>query len=152
VITAWRIVKARYAEDAFSGIASRRQGGRWNPIGVPVVYTSATVSLASLELLAHIESDVVNEFTLISCSFHEALIETVEDSRLPRNWSAVPPPRELQTIGFEWYTSRASAVLAVPSAVLPMEMNYLLNPDHPDFRSIDIGAPRPFKLDFRLLT
>jgi RES domain-containing protein len=119
---------------------------------VPVVYTSATVSLASLELLAHIESDVANEFVLIACSFHEALIETIEERRLPKSWSAVPPPRELQQIGLEWYTSRASAVLAVPSAVLPMEMNYLLNPDHPDFRSIDLGEPRASKLDFRLLT
>ena len=150
--TSWRIVKARYAEDAFSGIASRRRGGRWNPIGIPVVYTSASASLASLELLAHIESDVINDFVLISCSFHEALVETAEDSRLPENWRTVPPPPELQQIGFEWYTAQISAVLAVPSALVPIEMNYLLNLDHPDFRSIDISEPRPFKLGFRLLT
>jgi RES domain-containing protein len=152
VITAWRIVKTRYADDAFTGAASQRRGGRWNPPGVPVVYTSGSSSLAALETLAHLESDVVNDFLIISCSFHEVLVEEIAPARLPENWNDVPPPSELQQIGYEWATSRSSAVLKVPSAVIPNEFNYLLNPAHPDFRSIDVGEPRPFRLDYRLLT
>jgi RES domain-containing protein len=150
VVTAWRIVKNQYAEDAFTGLASARRGGRWNPPGMPVVYTSGGAALAALELLAHIESDVANDFVIISCSFHDVLVETVAD--LPENWSAVPPPPELQQICHAWATSRYSAVLQVPSAVVPMEFNYLLNPEHPDLHSIDVGKPMPFRLDYRLLT
>jgi RES domain-containing protein len=152
VITTWRIVKAKYAEDAFSGIASRKHGGRWNPPGVAVVYTSDSPALATLELLVHIESDVLNDFALISCSFHEALIDQVDSARIPDNFRAVPPPAALQQIGYEWVTNGSSPVLKVPSAVVPEQFNYLLNPEHPDFRSIDVGQPRPFTLDYRLLT
>ncbi len=152
MITTWRIVKTKYVDGAFSGIASRRAGGRWNPIGVPVVYTSASTALAALELLVHIESDVLNDFAILSASFHEALVDELDPDTLPQDWSAVPPPPALQQIGLDWATSKRSPVLKVPSAVVPIEFNYLLNPEHPDFRSIDIGQPRPFRLDFRLLT
>ena len=153
MITAYRIVKTQYAEDAFAGHASRRHGGRWNPPGIPVVYTSATTSLAALETLAHIESTVLNDFVVIQCWFPEALVETVALSKLPKNWSDVPPPPALQQIGYEWFTGRASAVLQVPSVVVAgREQNYLINPEHEDFRSIDIGDPKPFKFDYRLLT
>lgn len=150
MITVWRIVKTRYADDAFTGVASRRHGGRWNPPGVPVVYTSGSASLAALETVVHLESDVVNDFAIISCSFHEVLVEEV--GNLPENWGAVPPPPELQEIGFKWATTRSSAVLRVPSAIIQSEFNYLLNPEHPDFRSIEVGLPQPFRLDYRLLT
>lgn len=152
MITAWRIVKARYADDAFSGEASRRRGGRWNPPGIAVVYTSSTLALATLETLVHIESDLIVDFVSVACSFPEALVEKVDRGRLPEGWRSPSPPRVLQHIGYEWVMSRSSAVLAVPSAVLDMEINYLLNPEHPDFASIDLGEPRPFTLDHRLLT
>lgn len=152
MITTWRIVKAKYAEDAFSGIASRKHGGRWNPPGIAVVYTSDSPALATLELLVHIESDVLNDFVLVSCSFHEALVEEVDAARIPKDFRAVPPPPALQQIGYDWVRNGSSAVLKIPSAVIPYQFNYLLNPEHADFRSIDIGQPRPFKLDYRLLT
>jgi RES domain-containing protein len=153
VITAYRIVKAQYAEDAFAGIASRRHGGRWNPPGIPVVYTSQSTSLAALETLAHIESAVLNDFVVIQCWFAEALSEAVDVATLPRNWMDVPPPAALQQIGYEWFTRRRSAVLQVPSVVVGgTEWNYLLNPEHDDFHSVEIGEPQPFRLDFRLLT
>ncbi|HYH06124.1 MAG TPA: RES domain-containing protein [Thermoanaerobaculia bacterium] len=153
MLTAYRIVKARYADDAFAGIASRRHGGRWNPPGIPIVYTSATISLAALETLAHIESTVLNEFVVIQCWFPEVLVEAIELATLPDGWSAVPPPATLQQIGYEWFTRRTSAVLQVPSVVVDgRESNYLLNPEHEDFRSIDIGSPQPFLFDYRLFT
>jgi RES domain-containing protein len=151
VITAYRIVKSRYADDAFSGVAARRNGGRWNPVGTAVVYTSWSMSLATLETLVHIESELLYDFVGITCSFHEALVERVDRRRLPQDWAGLPPPIELAAIGYEWVTSRASAVLEVPSAVIPEEVNYLINPEHEDFRSIDIGLVRPINLDLRLL-
>ena len=152
MITAWRIVKARYADDAFSGEASRQRGGRWNPPGIAVVYTSSTISLAALETLVHIESEIIVDFVSVACSFHEALVEKVDRARLLEGWRSPTPPRFLQDIGYEWVISRSSAVLEVPSAVIEQEINYLLNPEHPDFASIDFGEPRPFTIDPRLLT
>ena len=152
MITAWRLVKALYAKDAFTGEAARRRGGRWNPVGTPVVYTSSGAALATLETLVHLESEQVVDFVMITCSFPEVLVEKVDRTRLPDGWRGIPSPRILQEIGYEWASQRVSAVLEVPSAVLPEDNNYLLNPEHPDFQSIDIGVPRPFSLDLRLFT
>lgn len=69
---------------------------------------------------------------------------------LPAGWRAYPAPPELQLIGNMWAASQETAVLRVPSAVIPSELNYLLNPNHPDFGSITIGTPEPFELDLRL--
>lgn len=152
MITAWRLVKSWYAETAFTGESARRRGGRWNPIGTPVVYVSSVLSLATLETLVHLESEQIIDFVMIRCAFPEALVEQLDRSRLPDDWRGVPPPRLLQELGHEWASRRISAVLEVPSAVVPEENNYLLNPEHPDFASIDIGEARPFSLDLRLVT
>lgn len=80
-------------------------------------------------------------------------MEDIDRSRLPAHWRAYPPPATLQQIGNEWLLSRrSSAVLFVPSAVLDTEVDYLLNPEHDDFRSVDVGLPDPFTLDPRLVT
>jgi RES domain-containing protein len=153
VITAWRIVDPAYIDDAFTGEGPRRRGGRWSPAGVLVVYTASSVSLAMLEIIVRTERALrLPEYALFSCSFPEAIVETLDRRRLPANWRDYPAPVELQQIGAEWLDSRESAVLEIPSAVVEQEVNYLLNPEHEDFRSIDIGEPRPFKLDPRLIT
>jgi len=63
-----------------------------------------------------------------------------------------PPPAATRTIGDTWAREKRSAILAVPSVIIPEELNYLLNPAHPDFRKIAIGKPAPFSFDLRLLT
>jgi len=152
VITAWRIVHPKYAEEAFSGEGPRLRGGRWNRNGTAVVYTSVSVALATLELLVHNQRALrLPEYLLFSCSFPDAIVETIRRDLLPPNWREYPAPPELREIGNKWLVSSASAVLEVPS-VLTEEPNYLLNPAHEDFKSIDIGQPRAFKLDLRLLT
>lgn len=153
MITTWRIVRPEYADDAFEGKGARLHGGRWNPRGVSIVYTAGTVSLATLELLVGVrKAQRLHEYVLTSCSFPEVLMERLDRSLLPENWRDYPPPSELQIIGRDWASARSSAVLEVPSAVIDTESNYLLNPEHEVFRSIDLGQPRPFRLDFRLLT
>ena len=153
MITAWRLVDVRYADDAFSGEGARLTKGRWHSAGTRVVYTAETTALAALELIARVRRpQLLFEYALVPCSFHEALVEDVDRARMPANWTDSPPPPELAQIGDAWAMSNSSAVLAVPSAIVPHELNYLLNPTHPDFKSIDIGLPRPFRLDLRLLT
>jgi RES domain-containing protein len=153
MLTGWRLVHPMYADDAFSGEGPRGRGGRWNLRNSALVYTASSVSLATLELLVQNQRALLlPEYVLFSCSFPETFVARVERKRLPENWRDYPGSRELQEIGTEWLRSRTSAVLEVPSAVIEEEVNYLLNPQHDDFRSIDISAPRPFKLDLRLLT
>ena len=153
MVTGWRLVRPAHAQEAFSGRGARLYGGRWNSPGVAVVYGSSTLSLAVLELLVHVPASLTPpDCVHIEFHFEEALVEKVESSTLPANWRDYPAPPELQAIGDAWMANRSSAVLQVPSAVIPLEFNYLLNPDHPDFRSVDIGQPRDFRLDYRLLT
>ena len=153
MIEAWRIVEARFAETAFDGEGARKYDGRWHTKGLSVVYTAGSIALATLEMLVHLESERhIPSYVVIGCSFQEALVEVVDREHLPRNWRDLPAPSELQLIGSAWLRSRTSAVLEVPSAVINAESNYLLNPAHPDFQSIEIGLPQPFELDPRLRT
>jgi RES domain-containing protein len=153
VITAWRIVEAEHADDIFGGEGARLFGGRWNKIGHRVVYTASSVSLATLELIVSTpRAQLLSEFVIVSCSFPEVLVDDVDEKHLPVNWRDYPTPAEVQQIGTAWLLSRSSAVLSVPSAVTPEERNYLLNPEHEHFRSVDAGSTRPFKIDLRLLT
>ena len=152
MVTAWRIVRAIYGEDAFTGKGARATFGRWHS-SIPVVYTSSSVSLATLELLVRLRRPhSVDPLVIIPCYFPEVLIESLDRRLLPPNWRDSPGPPQLQEIGNAWLVSRSSVVLEVPSAVTPEESNYLLNPQHPDFKSVDIGEPQSFVPDYRLLS
>jgi RES domain-containing protein len=153
VITAWRLVDPLYIDDAFSGKGARLYGGRWNAPGTAIVYTASLISLATLELIVHVpRARRLPEYNLVPCYFHEVLVEEVDRAKLPPNWRMYPAPPELQELGETWVHEERCAVLRVPSAVIEEESNYLLNPAHEDFKSIDVGQPRPFTLDYRLLT
>lgn len=151
-ITAWRIVKARHAANAFDGEGARVEAGRWNSPGTPVVYTSQSAALAALELLVHLgRSSILAAYVLIPCTFDDVLVSRLDRRRLPKNWRSYPAPPELQLIGDEWVKSGTSAVLEVPGAVIETDSNYLLNPHHADFHAIRVMDPQPFELDLRLL-
>ena len=151
-ITAWRIVKARQAANAFDGEGARADGGRWNSPGIPVVYTSQSAALAALELLVHLgRGAILAAYVLIPCTFDETLVSRLDRRRLPKNWRSYPAPPELQVIGDEWVKSGRSTVLEVPSAVIDTDSNYLLNPHHREFQTIRVMRPQPFAFDLRLL-
>lgn len=153
MITAWRIVHAAYADDIFSGEGSRKFSARWHKAGHRVVYTASTISLATLELIVNTpRAQLLTDFVVTSCTFPEVIVEELDEKRLPRDWRDYPPPPELQQLGMDWLLSGTSAVLSVPSAVIPEERNYLLNPEHEHFGSVDVGPARPFRIDLRLLT
>lgn len=146
--TGWRIVKTKFAAHAFDGEGARLYGGRWNSVGVSMVYTAESVSLAVLEMLVHLDnSNVLPAYSLCAINFDDSVVTRLDRSRLPANWKDSPPPPELLTIGDTWVASRSSAVLEVPSAVVERESNYLINPDHPDFAILVTGPPSPFTFD-----
>jgi RES domain-containing protein len=145
------MTKAKHAKDAFSGEGARLAGGRWNSRGNAVVYTASSASLAVLERLVHLESDEILEaYLLCEVSFSDELVKSVNAADLAPDWRAASPPPELQRIGDTWLASRSCAVLRVPSVIVELEFNYLLNPAHPNFGRIDIGPFLPYRLDPRL--
>ena len=148
---AWRIVKEKHAATAFSGEGAARTGGRWNSRGVPLIYTSSTQSLAALESLVHLNPPVLFKYVAIRIAFDDALVEIVPAKALPPDWRAEPPPPSSKRVGDAWVLGARSAVLALPSVIIPAERNFLLNPAHPDFRRISFGKPQRFAFDPRLL-
>jgi RES domain-containing protein len=149
--TVWRITTARFAQTAFSGEGARLYGGRWNPKGCEVVYTAESQSLALLELLVQ-DDPLRANYVLIPAVLPSDLRMTQLDAgELPDNWRTIGARDVLQAMGLEWIRNGQTAVLSIPSAVLPEERNYLLNPRHPDFARIVIGAPRSLQTDTRLL-
>jgi RES domain-containing protein len=152
MIEAWRIYKPKHAATAFSGAGGRDFGGRFNPKGVAIVYTSASVSLASLEMLVHLQTaELLQAYVLRRVTFDHALVKRITEADLPANWLANPAPPENQRIGADWVAAAVSAVLLVPSVVIPTESNFLLNPVHPDFNRLMFGKGEPFDFDPRLI-
>lgn len=148
---AWRIVREDHCYTAFDGEGAWRFGGRWNSRGTRTVYTSATLSLAALETLVHLNPPVAFKYVAIPIEFDEALVETFATSDLPADWNEEPPPPSTAEIGDRWVKESRSAVLELPSVIIPAEPNYLLNPAHSDFKRIRIGKPAPFSFDPRLI-
>ena len=148
---AWRIVREKYAATAFDGEGAWRFGGRWNSRGTRVVYSSATLSLAALETLVHLNPPVAFRYVAIPFEFDEALVEAMHPVGLPANWTEEPPPPSTMEVGHRWVNESRSAVLEIPSVLIPTESNYLINPAHPDFRRITFGKPSPFSFDPRLI-
>jgi RES domain-containing protein len=146
----WRLT--RRIHSAVDGEGSRLFGGRWSPPGVPVVYTSATASLAALEYLVHLTVDQApDDLVLISVDLPQQLpVANVAVRDLPADWRSYPAPENLAQLGRAWAGELAAPALRVPSAVVPHEANYLLNPRHPRFDEMVIGPPEQFFLDPRL--
>ena len=149
---AWRIVQAHVADRAFSGEGARRYGGRWNNKGIAVVYTSGSISLAILEVLVHIPIyDILEEYVYIPVEFDQKLSRALKMDEIPDNWYQDPSPQAIKQIGDAWVESRQSVILQVPSAVVPTEKNFLINPAHSDFTKLKIGEPEKLEFDQRLL-
>jgi RES domain-containing protein len=150
--TAWRIVKQRHAEEAFDGEGAKMYGGRWNSPGVAVTYAPESRALATLEVLAGLQTNSpLPGYVLIPAEFDDSLVVAVEVEELPVNWRKNPPPPATRRIGDDWITGGESAVLRVPSALVPQESNYLLNPRHPAFSEVRIERPEGLAMDPRLI-
>lgn len=149
----WRVTRAVHA--ALNGEGARRAGGRWNPKGVAMVYTSAHLSLAVLELLLHVDPDTLPDDVIAAqIEIPERIrIEVLPEDTLPATWRTVPPTSATQRIGAAWIEARATraGVLSVPSGLITSERNFLLNPHHPDARGWRVIHSEPFAFDPRLV-
>ena len=144
------MVRERQVATAFGGEGSRLYGGRWNSPGVRMVYTSGTRALAGLETLVHLIPPIPFRYFAIPVEFDDDGMESWPSNALPKDWTEHPVPTSTQSLGDAWVREARSLVLEVPSVFIPNELNYLINPEHPDFKKVSIGKPEPFAFDPRL--
>ena len=151
VKTIWRIVTARFADGAFSGEGARLFGGRWNRKGLPMVYTAESRSLALLEMM--VQDDPLRAHYLLIPAFVPSgvSLRELDAAELGDDWRALTARDRLQIRGNNWLQARESCILSVPSAVVPAERNFLVNPLHPDFSKIAIGKAESLETDVRSL-
>jgi RES domain-containing protein len=121
------------------------QPNRWNPAGVPMLYCSAALSLACLEVLVHLGPEQIPPDYVYSSAELNVPVETAEFR------GDLGDEEATRRLGHSWATSRRSLALLVPSVVIPVELNVLLNPIHPSYTDVVWGAPEPFRFDPRLL-
>lgn len=116
-----------------------------------MVYTAGSQSLAVLEMLVQ-DEPLRARYVMIPATVPKNLrIERITPDQLPPDWRGAAGREQLQATGTDWIKRRSSAVLAVPSSVIPAESNYLLNPLHPAFARIEIGRAEEFVTDLRLV-
>lgn len=116
-----------------------------------MVYSSASASLAAMETFVHMGIDArTNEHRIIEIDIPDDIIEEIPLDALPLGWDHNPVPESIQEIGTQWASAKRSAVLSVPSVVIQIERNYLIDPEHPDFKRIGISDAIPFEFDERM--
>ncbi|SHN34324.1 RES family NAD+ phosphorylase [Mucilaginibacter sp. OK098] len=144
----YRITLAKYSGKL---IASGR-AARWNPNDVEMIYTAASRSLACLENVVHRDKLGLSlVFNILTIECPDAIkIETIPLKGLPANWIDFDQMYLTQKIGEEWVKNNGSAILQVPSSIVSEEVNYLINPKHPDFGQIKIVKTQPFVFDSRI--
>jgi RES domain-containing protein len=148
----WRICRAARAINAFDGEGARRNPGRWNRKDVAIVYCASSLSLAALEYFVHVDADdFPGDLVAIRAELPDDVdVERIDVDRLPRDWRLAPGPSSLQDIGTEWAASLRTVALLVPSAVVPVEHNILVNPGHPNISKLSQGVPEAFAFDPRM--
>jgi RES domain-containing protein len=143
-VTVYRLTSARFPR--CDGAGAGLYGGRWNSKGRALVYAAATQSLAALEILTHTAA-LAQDYVVIAIEFPADLaIEEVRSGDLAR-WELA----DTREVGDRWLEQSRTAVLQVPSKVIPAEANYVINPAHPDFPRLRFAEPEPFRFDERLL-
>ncbi len=145
----WRVCKKKHKDTAFSGEGGLYAPARWTHQGFRAVYTAESLSLASLEVFVHTESNKIPLIAIRALLPEDIAIETVETGSLPTDWQQEAAYPVLQNIGKQWLLSSRTPILKVPSAVIPIEFNYILNPQHPDLKLM-LDPPMEFKFDVRM--
>jgi len=154
---AWRISADApdYTADDLTGTGARLAGARWNEKGLPVVYTSATIALACLETIVHLNGSIVplNRY-LTEIQIPSAVWAAAKTYNYTADeavgWDAIPQGKVSLEAGSAWLRSLDSALLWVPSIIVPEERNLLINPAHPDAGQIKAIKHRLFRYDARL--
>jgi RES domain-containing protein len=146
----YRITNIKYADD-LSGNGANFFGGRWNSIGRPMLYLASSRSLAVLESLAHIvATNAPTDYVLLTIDAPDDHI-AISAGALPGKWNEYPESNITKQIGNAFLQKNEYLFLKVPSALVPEESNYLMNPLHPKVVKVKVINQAPYRFDERLL-
>ena len=147
----YRFCRRRHAND-LSGTGARLVGGRWNSPGVAMLYTSESRALALAEYWIHVHpSNLPTDVCVVQIEVPDATrVVSIPLSSLPENWRDGQPLTSLQQAGNQWVLNEQSLLLKAPSAVMPLESNYILNPAHQDMVSVSVASITDYVWDRRM--
>lgn len=154
---AWRIATdtPAYTADDLSGAGAKATGGRWNSAGNAMLYCASSIALANLETIVHLSAGglPLNRY-LVYIDIPDALWAArrqIDAASAPVGWDAIPPGMVSIKFGNDWLRNQSSAILCVPSIVVPEELNILINPAHPGAATITATKLRRWHYDPRLV-
>jgi RES domain-containing protein len=145
----WRICTRKRQDTAFSGDGGLYAASRWLPKGHRAVYVAESLALASLEMFVHLETNEIPLVAFQASLLDNISIEQVDPTSIDPEWGEVSAFPTLQKFGVQWHLSKRTPVLKVPSAIIPVEYNYILNPEHPEF-VYTVEPPLEFRYDQRM--
>jgi len=145
----FRVCRTKWAND-FTGEGARLFGGRWNRKGTPCIYTASSRSLAILEYSVNISlDDIPRSLSLVTIRIPDMhLFLKTED--LPGNWKEVPVPSSTREFGNTILQDKKHLIIRLPSAVIPQEFNYLINPIHPALKQCEVVHVEDLAYDVRI--
>ena len=128
----YRIDRQRRSDQLLTGKGAEIFGGRWNYPGTPVIYTASSRSLAILEVMVHMswQEHLPDDRIMVTLEIPEHSVYTLDTGSLGAHWSDFPYHNDSQKVfeAFRSGRSRDSIALQVPSAIVPQEHNYCLDP------------------------
>lgn len=147
----FRLAKAKFCKD-MSGRGAEIAGGRWSSKGTAVIHTGMSRALCTTEIAVHTPlGNIPGDYYLVSINIPvRSTILKIENTKLPKDWKNFPHTGSTQLIGDKFIAAGKFLVMQVPSAVVPGEYNFLLNPHHKDFKKIKIIRTEKFIFDQRL--
>ncbi|NYT76973.1 RES family NAD+ phosphorylase [Alcaligenaceae bacterium] len=148
---AFRVAKAKRARD-LSGVGAALDGGRWNDVDVPALYMGLSPAICCLETFVHTTRypSMPLKITRFVLPDDKTLYLEPASSELPQGWKAIPPDRPSMTFGTKWLQNKSHLGLIVPSAVLPLERNVVINPKHPAIGEVRVDEVFDFMYDERM--
>lgn len=146
----YRVCKTKFSKD-LSGEGARLNGGRWNHIDTPCIYTSESRALAIIEYSVNVNiDDIPRSLSITTIEIPDNEIQILSISDLPGNWQESPAPTSTKDLGTNLLENTNSLIIKIPSAIIPNEYNYLLNPLNPGSRNFKILHVADFIYDVRI--
>jgi RES domain-containing protein len=147
----YRLTREKYIND-LSGAGAKAYGGRWNSIGMSMLYLTSSRSLAVLEVLVHLRPLFIpDDYYMITIEAPDDF-EAINLKQLPPNWKDAPDEHNLKPLGDRFLSEKKHLLLQVPSSIVNEEFNYLANPLHEKASKLKVLKINPFSFDSRLLS